>query len=95
MKEECCISREESKHSSFNEELKDGSQTVKHQKANYLLLALVVGLLIFSGVQTFQINGLEDQVVGGTGAAVAARSSGSSPAAAASTRSAPAMVGGC
>ena len=65
----------------------------KKSKALYVLIFLTVGLLIFSGVQTFQINGLEEKMAG-SGAVTAGKSAAASapriPAAAT-----PQMVGGC
>ncbi len=67
-------------------------ETKRSQITTYVLIGLVLGLLIFSAAQTFQINSLEGQFItqGITGAAI------QTPAAAAPrTSAAPAMVGGC
>ncbi len=63
----------------------------------YTLVILVVGLLLFSAVQTFQIGRMEKAVLGGAVGAVAG-SSGAVASGASSPRAAssvPAMVGGC
>lgn len=67
-------------------------ETKKSQRATYILIGLVVGLLLFSAAQTFQINGLEGKFIaqGITGAAIQ-----TSAVAAPRTSTAPAMVGGC
>lgn len=67
-------------------------ETKRSQITTYVLIGLVVGLLIFSAAQTFQINSLEGQfitqrITGGVTQAPAAAPRGA-PAA-------PAMVGGC
>ena len=65
----------------------------KKNKALYVLIFLTVGLLVFSGVQTFQINGLEEKMITG-GSAVSGKSavSGTPKIPVAPP---PRMVGGC
>ncbi len=60
----------------------------------YVLIGLVVGLLIFSTAQTFQISGLEKSVISGV-AGGASISPASSAAVAQTGARVPAMVGGC
>ena len=65
----------------------------KGKIAAYVLIALVVGLLIFSTMQTFQINSLEKNFISGGTVGGVTRASASS--ARTSGSSAPTMVGGC
>lgn len=66
----------------------------KNKVLTFALIALVVSLLLFSAVQTFQIGSLEKSFF--SGAAASQVSSGASPAALpGKSPSASAMVGGC
>jgi len=71
---------------------------VGHQKSGktvlYMVIALVAVLLVFSAVQTFQINSVEKELVSGGAVATGISSTGASSSPP-RTSAAPAMVGGC
>lgn len=61
----------------------------------YAFIGLVVLLLVFSLVQTYQIGQLEEKVSSGGLRSVAGAPASSGASAAPAARSAPTMVGGC
>lgn len=81
-------------HEDFKSNFEQTEEKKSKKTLTYVLVVLVVGLLLFSAVQTFQIGKMEKAVLSGalTGNAGAAASGTSSPIAAARV---PTMVGGC
>ncbi len=75
------------------EEQQEEKKTKRSKIVAYVLIGLVVGLLIFSVVQTFQIGGVEKGILSGEAVSKGAPAApaGSSPRPSA----VPAMVGGC
>ncbi len=62
----------------------------------YIVMGLVVALLIFAGIQTFQINGLEKKVVQDTASLGAQQGGVPSPdIQRIAAQNPPPMVGGC
>ncbi len=81
----------------LEQDLKPREEKKSKNILTYTLVILVVGLLLFSAVQTFQIGRMEKAVLGGAVGAVAG-SSGAATSGASAPRAAssvPAMVGGC
>lgn len=102
----CCSTSSASahtgKHQGFEElSVKSGEQSSSRAGSSgswtmYIIIGLAVVLLVFSAVQTFQINKTEDSLV--TGFSVGGRPAGGSPANVQIPQVAPAaprMVGGC
>lgn len=81
-------------HEDFKSNVEQTEEKKSKNTLTYVLVVLVVGLLLFSAVQTFQIGKMEKAVLSGalTGNPGAAAAGASSPRAAASSA---AMVGGC
>ena len=78
-----------------HEHKEEHKHTGEQKKINYTMLAIVGLLLLFSVVQAFQINALENKLEGGASAVTATGQTASQPAARAPAASVPAMVGGC
>ena len=66
-----------------------------HQKANYVMLVVVGLLLLFSVVQAFQINALENRLESGSAVTSIAGQAVSQQSAPVARAPAPTMVGGC
>ena len=83
------------------EELKTMYEETRHEgKKNsnavtYLVAGLMIFLLLFSAVQSFQIGTIEEKAINGNFAVQGRVSSAGSSAAAAPKTAAPQMVGGC
>ena len=78
------------------EEIQQTEAKTKRSKiAAYVLIGLVVGLLIFSTMQTFQINDLEQGLISGGAVSGGRTASPARSSASGSAHAVPAMVGGC
>ena len=80
----------------MEEEWKEHHEKKKRNVIQFVVMGLVVALLIFAGIQTFQINGLEKRVAQDI-APVSGQQRGIAPAdiKRIAAQPVPTMVGGC
>lgn len=67
----------------------------KSDTVTYLVVGLMIFLVLFSAVQSFQIGNIEERAINGNYAVPSRASAADSSGAAAPRAAAPQMVGGC